>query len=206
MNLRIIIMLAGLLTCSLHAWSTYWENAVKVTGDAPDMDFSENTQGCLAVDASGVVHLVYSRPDPTQPPPNEGIYYVRIVNGVPDPPLRVDSNSISATNPTLAVDQAGTVHVVWQDSRHGTPQGNWIDNLEIYYDRKPQAGNFFDEDIRLTRTQAAQLEFLSALPRVAQDDRSLIGIGAQIIGIHRKVGDVITGLPFLRVRIVPDLV
>jgi predicted metalloendopeptidase len=47
--------------------------------------------------------------------------------------------------------------VAWHDYRHATAAGNWMDNTEIYADRRPAGGAFSALDLRLTATAAGGL-------------------------------------------------
>lgn len=76
----------------------------------------------------------------------------------------------------FVLDSQDTVHAVWQDYRHTTALGKWIDNIEIYYDRKPADGAFMDADIRVSHTGADHAGDNGYVPRAAVDSRDRIHI------------------------------
>ncbi len=119
------------------------------------VEFARNTRGSVGIDSSGRIHLVYGMPDESTNPPNNQILYQVIENHEASSPVRVDSGSLGGgRHPSLAIDANDAAHVVWQDYRHTTSAGNYIDNVEIYYDQKSVTGSFSPSDIRITTTNA----------------------------------------------------
>lgn len=57
---------------------------------------------------------------------------------------------VGGRHPTLAITPDDTVWVAWHDHRHGTSGGSWIDNIEMYADKRPSGGSFSASDLRLT--------------------------------------------------------
>ncbi len=121
-------------------------------------EFGRHTHGAIAVDAESGVHLICQIQDETGKPPDSQILYFQVRNGETSAPVRVDSGAVGGgRHPVMSVGPDGGVHVVWQDYRHTTAAGNYIDNVEIYYDSKPADGSFSDNDIRISHTQAGHL-------------------------------------------------
>ncbi|MBD3265668.1 hypothetical protein GF373_03280 [bacterium] len=145
-----LIVLAGPL---VSAWD--WQEEIVVTSGESPLAFATNTRGSIGMDSSGRIHLVYGAPDNAVPPSNQIFYQLIDVNQQVSSPIRIDNGSVGGgKHPSLAIDEQDTVHVVWHDYRHTTSAGNYIDNIEIYYDKKVRDGSFSQADIRLTATNA----------------------------------------------------
>ena len=141
---------------------------IAVAQSEEDIQFSYNTSGTMGIDSMGSVHLVYYVPDNTGNPPNNQVLYRTIENGIPSTPIRVDGGDKGGgRHPSLAIDSNDAVHVTWQDYRHTTASGNYIDNLEIYYDKKSVGGTFSDNDVRITETHADHKGDSGYLPNIA---------------------------------------
>ncbi|MFH1744446.1 MAG: hypothetical protein ABIH23_36040 [bacterium] len=148
----------ALLVFSVSAQGVDFGNEIVIHRDNAPFQFGRNTRGVLGVDSMGHVHLVYWVPDETSNPPDNQIWYMTIEDGQASAPIRVDSGEMGGgRHPALAIDASNTVHVVWQDYRHTTSLGHYIDNIEIYYDKKPAEGSFFDTDIRISHSNAGHL-------------------------------------------------
>jgi hypothetical protein len=144
-----------------------FEPEIRVTTDDRRAEFSRNTQSAFAVDSQGVLHLVYYVSGESLSPPLSQILHQEIRDGIVSPPARVDRGSVGGgRHPSLAIDAHNAVHVVWHDQRHCTATGNWIDNVEIYYNHKSLGGSFATEDLRLTTTQADHLGDNGYLPQI----------------------------------------
>lgn len=140
---------------------------IRVSDEMEGIEFSRNPQNMIQVTTDGIVNMVYTLPDLSLPIPNTNIYYQTIENGIPNPTERINSQSANALHPSMRIGIDGSVHVAWQDSRHSTAAGNWIDNLEIYYDVKQLHSSFLDTDIRITQTTAAHLGDNGYAPQLA---------------------------------------
>lgn len=100
-----------------------------------------------AVDAQGVLHLIYLHGDPGA----ADIYYVRKAPGAQDytAPLRVNSQPGSATaqgtvrGAHLAVGKDGRVHVAWNGSRTAEPAGP-EKSVPMLYARLNDKGDAFE--------------------------------------------------------------
>lgn len=139
------------------------------------LQFSYNTSGAMGVDSAGRIHLVYFIADDVNKPPKNQIYYQTIEDSAISEPVRVDNNDQGGgRHPSLAIDAQDTVHVVWQDYRHTTAAGKYIDNLEIYYDKKSSGGQFSDADVRLTKTNAGHKGDSGYLPNITAGNNGRI--------------------------------
>lgn len=140
-------------------------------------DFSRNTHGTMGVDSLGNIHIVYSIPYELSTPPDNQVWYQQFGNSQAFSPIRVDSGSTGGgRHPSLVIDSNDVVHVVWQDYRHTTAVGNYMDNIEIYYDRKTLNGSFSETDIRLTNTNAGHLGDNGYLPRISVDPQNRLHV------------------------------
>ncbi len=158
-----------MLTILIHAANSFdFEPEIEIHRGKEAVQFASNTSGSMGVDSRGTVHWVYYIPDDSNKPPANQIWYQSIQNRIVSLPIRVDSGeSGGGRHPTLAIDAQDTVHVVWQDYRHTTAAGNYIDNLEIYYDRMPVDGAFLENDVRLTTTHAPHKGDSGYVPNIA---------------------------------------
>ena len=83
------------------------------------------------MDASGAIHAVWE--DDT--PGNDDIYYAQgRNNGTWSSPQNISNTPGRSGSPQLAVDESGTIHVVWWDFTPGTP--------DIYYARGTSDGTW----------------------------------------------------------------
>lgn len=140
---------------SLCVFSQTFNEEMNLFFSEQTIEFSRNTKGSIAVDSSGRVHIVYDLLDGSTNPPHNQILYQVIENDQISLPIRVDNGSIGGgKQPSLAIDSYNTVHVVWHDYRHTTAAGNYIDNVEIYYDKKSETSTFSETDVRLSNTNA----------------------------------------------------
>ncbi len=72
-------------------------------------------------DSKGYLHSVWQEltPDQVWTGVNPGIYYSRWNGDTWSAPLKISANTDFASNPSIAVDSADTVHIVWDDSTYG---------------------------------------------------------------------------------------
>ncbi len=140
---------------SFEAKALEFDEEIVVFTSESAIEFARNTRGSIGVDSKGHTHIVYGIPDESSNPPRNQIFYQVIEDHKASFPVRVDSGSLGGgRHPSLVIDANDLLHVVWQDYRHTTSAGNYIDNVEIYYDQKSVNGSFSSSDIRLTTTNA----------------------------------------------------
>ncbi|HQO34843.1 MAG TPA: hypothetical protein PLG59_09290 [bacterium] len=158
-----------LLLFALPAWAVDFQEEIIIQQSENPIEFPINTHGTAAVDSTGRLHLVYGIRDQTGSPPQNQVWYCEVgPDGNVSVPIRVDNATIGGgRHPCLAVDSEDTVHVVWHDYRHTTFAGHWMDNTEIYYDRKPVDGVFSDSDVRISDTRAGHLGDNGYAPQIA---------------------------------------
>lgn len=136
----------------------------RVTSDPREYRLALNPNRSMQVGRDGTVHLVFwegSIEDSVSTGKPSAIWYSRRTPaGTWIPPVAVDNSYTSAgwrlggRHPTMVLGSDGTIYVFWNDYRHCTAKGNWMDNVEIYMDVCPPGGTFSDHDIRLTSTSA----------------------------------------------------
>lgn len=154
-----------------------WSEPLVIHQDGAGLQLAYNPRGAIGVDSRGRVHLVYEITDDVSSPPDNQCWYRAIVNGQVSDPMRIDSGPFGGgRHPVLALDSQDGVHVVWQDYRHTTALGKWIDNIEIYYDRKAADGAFSDTDLRISHTGADHAGDNGYVPRAALDSRDRVHI------------------------------
>ena len=76
---------------------------------------------------------------------------------------------IGGRHPSLALMPDGTALVAWHDHRHCTAAGNYIDNVEIYADRRTTTGSLTPGNIRLTTTASGGSGDNGYAPRLGRD-------------------------------------
>jgi len=91
---------------------------------SPEIVSTNGSYPALAAGPGQVAHLVWSADDGTG---NLEIYYSRWTNGTWGLSRNVSSTSGASAAPAIAVDEMGTIHVVWADTTGG--------HLAIYYAR-----------------------------------------------------------------------
>ena len=143
------LLLSGLFFGVLFLSSTdsraQWQPDVRLTNDPADSYTSLNNAWSIA--ASGnVVHVVwYDYRNGVNPE----IYYKRSTDGGTSWGADTRLTNDPATSNYASVSVSGLlVHVVWQDTRDGTP------NVEIYSKRSTDGGTSWGPDTRLTNDPA----------------------------------------------------
>ncbi len=160
-----ILILVLVTSLSLRA-QEFSEDIVLFTSEQA-IELCRNTRGSIGIDSLGRIHVVYGIPDESSQPPENRILYQCVEDCDVSSPIRVDSGNVGGgRHPSLALDSNDTVHVVWHDFRHTTRAGNYIDNVEIYYDYKTTNGLFSDADVRLTKTNAGHLGDNGYVPKI----------------------------------------
>ncbi len=166
-----------LCLCNAPCYPREWSEPLVIHQDGAGLQLAYNPRGAIGVDSQGRVHLVYEITDDISSPPDNQCWYRAIVNGRVSDPSRIDSGPYGGgRHPVLAIDSRDTVHVTWQDYRHTTALGKWINNIEIYYDRKSADGAFLDADIRVSHTEADHAGDNGYVPRIAVDHNGRVHI------------------------------
>ncbi len=162
---------------SVGAQAMEFEEEMIVCQTDEGLEFALNTHSIMAIDSSGAVHIVYFAPGPSSDPPSPEIRYQTIRENEISRVVRVDNAEIGGgKHPSLAIDNNDTVHVVWHDLRHSSPPGRWMDNLEIYYDKKSKGGSFLSNDIRITQTSADHTGDNGFLPKMEIGPKDRVNI------------------------------
>jgi len=125
-----------------------WSAARRITWTA-----GGSLSPAIAIDSSGFLHTVWYDKFG-----NSGIYYKRSTDGGDSwsPSKRLTWTLNDSSDPDIAVDSSGGVHVVWYDYSPGNP--------EIYYRGSTNGGTSWLPSQRLTWTTAT-----SELPAIAVD-------------------------------------
>jgi hypothetical protein len=112
-----------------------WSGSKRLTWSA-----GSSSSPAIAVDSSNNVHVAWY--DKT--PGNEEIFYKRSTNGGVNwsGSKRFTWNPEDSTDPAIAVDSSGNIHVVWKSNISGT--------FEIYHKRSTDAGATWGGTKRLT--------------------------------------------------------
>lgn len=146
----------------------------RVTASEALYRLSRTADQLMAVDSEGVLHFTYWSGGLATTPGTPSFVFYRSwrPNAGWSPQVAIDdstfgANHVGGRHPCLAVTDSDDVWVVWHDHRHSIPGGNWINNTEIYADRKPKGGTFSSTDIRLTTTSAAHAGDNGYAPRIA---------------------------------------
>ena len=148
-----LIGLYGVLYAFKPNGST-WSSPERI---APDSSEIEGTD--VAVDSSGTVHAVWSYP-------LSDSHYVwhasKPPGGTWSSPANLSSNFSYSTDPSIAVDSADTVHVVWKGTSYG--------DYEILYACKPDGGSW-TSPFNVSDDSAASYE-----PSLAVDDADALHV------------------------------
>lgn len=144
-----------------------------ITGTEQTYRFSRTASNLAAFDGEGRLHVTYFAGEEVTNPTYPSYIYHRAWSpqeGWSEETL-VDRSLQGATriggrHPSLTISQDGTVWIVWQDHRHGTPTFNYIDNNELYANSKSAGGEFAAQDIRLTTTNAGPPGDNAYAPRI----------------------------------------
>ncbi|MCX7718746.1 MAG: hypothetical protein N2111_10160 [Candidatus Sumerlaeaceae bacterium] len=131
-----------------------------VTDGALKYQLSRTASHLAEFDASGSLHLVYWAGGQATNPSNPSfVFYRRWALGGWGTQVLADESSsgpvrLGGRHPSLALLPGGRVLLVWQDHRHCTASGNYIDNIEIYGEVRPAGNTAPQADIRLTTSAA----------------------------------------------------
>lgn len=171
-----LCLMLGMLCCAHPGFGAPFGPAVKITDTTRKYQLSRTSDRILAVDSKGLVHFTYwSGGISTTPGSPSYVYYRNWSVGQGWSSEESIDNStfgslhVGGRHPSLAVTSTDGVFVVWHDHRHCIPQGNWINNVEIYADMRPYGGSFSPNDIRLTQTSKANPGDNGYVPKVISD-------------------------------------
>lgn len=167
------MLAAAVLASGTASAQIQFSAPVAITDAAQKFQLSRNPSKNIAYDGAGRLHLAYfagSGINATPATPST-VFYRRLEGGSWSPAETLDESfvgpdRIGGRHPSLVVDATGNATVAWHDSRHCTPANTWIDNLELYMDRRPVSGTF-GTDIRLTTTTAGGVGDNSYMARLA---------------------------------------
>ena len=110
----------------------------------------------LAVDSSGLPHIVWSDNDPDPYSNIFKLYYsYRNASGLWQTPILVGSADVDAVYATMCIDEGNVVHIVWEDQRPGQLAS------DIYY---TNSNSNFTNEVKLT---TATPQVRRAFPRCA---------------------------------------
>ena len=128
-----------------------------------------------AVAGDGTVHLVYTDRERDDPSAFGTLFYTRSdgAGGWTSPlPVAPDSEAGHQLAPSVALDDAGQLHVVWQDQRAVDPslRENDASNADIFF--SSLVGNEWSDPTQLGERSSPATYF--SLPRLASDGGRLI--------------------------------
>lgn len=181
--MRPVALAALFAIIAAPAWCAEFSPPEKLTPGGEKFRMSRTADSQMATDSAGNLHVAYwSGGDVTDPVSPGYIYHQSWSEGAGwSARVVVDDSEqggmrIGGRHPSLAVAPDDTVWIVWQDHRHGTAPGAYIDNVEIYADRKPSGGAFSSTDLRLTTSSAAHNGDNGYAPKLAIDAGGRISV------------------------------
>jgi hypothetical protein len=134
--------LTDTLASGFAIWCSGWGPETRVTYLSSSSHLAEPNARSMVADAAGNLHVVwYLRQSGT----NDEIYYKMFDGNTWGSDQRLTNDANDSENPAVAVDDDGSIHVVWSDNRDG--------NSEIYY--KKYDGVSWGPDTRLTGAYGA---------------------------------------------------
>ena len=156
--------------------SIEFDPKLRISGENDDAEFSINPHSCLNVDYKGDAHLFFMIPQSGNISQTQ-IIYRGYENGVLTDLFRVDRGTAGgARNPASVIGPDNGIHVVWNDSRNCTAAGKWIDNVEIYYNKKTAGTGFSSDDVRITKTMASHKGDNGFVPKIAISPAGVLSI------------------------------
>lgn len=176
-----LVIALGLVIFSSNLCAVEFGPAMKITDTSRKYQLSRTSDRILAVDSKGLLHLTYwSGGIATTPGTPSYIYYRNWSIGQGwSPEVSIDNSTfgslhVGGRHPSLAVTSTDGVYAVWHDHRNCIPQGNWINNVEVYADFRPSGGSFSPNDIRVTQTSPLHMGDNSYVPKaIGNPDGSL---------------------------------
>ncbi len=187
-----------------------FSEAVKISEGDENYYLSRISNGHLAADSSGTLHVCYGSGSESDTTPDAPAYVLyrnwTVTDGWSHEVSIDDSNVLEAgadegrhvggRHPSMALDGSGNLWVVWQDHRHCTANENYVDNVEIYGDFRPAGGDFSSSDVRLSNSQASHKGDNGYIPRVAVDAMGKVSVcwvdfnaNGNIADIYMKTSD-----------------
>jgi len=172
----------------------------KVTDGSRKYRMSRTANGQLATDGRRGLHVTYwSGSELGTTPGNPSYVYYRFRNPdgswsheepIDDSTVGAAQLHIGGRHPSLALTPDGGVWVVWNDHRHCTAAGNWIDNTEIFGDMKPPGGDFSAVDLRLSQTSASHLGDNGFAPKIVSHTDGRMSLSWFDFHFNKDVSDV----------------
>lgn len=172
-----LLMITGLILSAASAQAVVFSPPARITDGSSKAQLARNPRGAAAFDTSGTLHLAYwtgTAPAASTAAPDAVLHRQWTLAGGWTAAQTVDDGSeqagqrVGGRHPNLAIAGDGSLWITWQDNRHSTAAGNWIDNTEIYADRKYPGGSFLPSDIRLTNSGSGSGGDNGYTPRVAR--------------------------------------
>jgi len=167
-----------------------------ITGTEANYRMSRCANNQMDFDSEGNLHVTYWSGRISTLPSTPSYIYHRSWNlqqgwsaqvSVDD--STAEGSHLGGRHPSLAVDTRDSVWIVWHDHRHSTSSGNWIDNLEIYADVKPEGGSFSGVDLRITTTANGHLGDSGYTPRVVAHQDGRVSISWYDFGLDGNIAD-----------------
>ena len=142
--------------------NTFSQN-VKVNDDIENSQYTHHHR-FISVDYGGKVHVVWS----DERNGRADVYYANSTDGglTFNPNLKVSDGNVSAAVPSLAVDSAGTIFVVWRDSRNATA------GERIFLSRSYDGGESFEKS-----------QMIDDSPTTLMQDDPEIAVVGDIVGV-----------------------
>jgi len=169
----------------------------RVTDDSANYRLSRTANSLMGTGSDSTLHITYWSGDIASTPGTPSFIYYR--SWTPSDGWTVEVNiddslfmelHVGGRHPSLAVRPDDSIWIVWHDSRHCTPAGNWIDNTEIYADSKPPGGAFNAADIRLTNTTAAHLGDNGITPKIRSLEDGRLVVSWHDFHLDRGISDI----------------
>ncbi len=114
-----------------------WNSTIKMwsTTQILSAGYHQSSDASIAVDNNGNIHLVWSQDNTIIPPPEDDIFY-RLWNATLNTwssiKLISTESTASSSHPSIAVDDLGDIHIVWEDITNYGGQGA---DLDVFYKR-----------------------------------------------------------------------
>ncbi|KON27466.1 hypothetical protein AC481_04865 [miscellaneous Crenarchaeota group archaeon SMTZ-80] len=135
----------------------------------------------LAVEIDGTVHIVWAENSSYGDSGDDyDIFYkMKTIDGYWTTTELVSVESINdSLYPSVAVDNEGTIHVVWDEFDY---EGN-TDDTEIYYKMKPSGGNWKDYPTEVVSSESTNL---TAVPVIDVDDSGAVHVAWMDLSNYR---------------------
>ncbi len=129
-KLLIIFILWVFITC----FGLEFTDLVVISGEG-NFNLSSHARSNLKAASNGELFASYWSEDGTVSPESPSLVYVqkRLASGAWMEPVLVNEEFGARHSSLLLTDDS--LHVTWHDYRHGASHSNWMNQVEIYYDR-----------------------------------------------------------------------